>query len=507
MRDKVFYTICFGFLFGVFLRSFLFIDLYLVVLIGVIAFALFLFFSFISKNRWGILVSIFILTFSFGIFRFNMVDQPAPEVFESQVGQKISLSGEIVDEPSVRQNDQQLTVEISQGPARTVLGETSLRTVLAGPATKVVVSANLDQNFKYGDEINFAGKLKKPENFLTDQGKTFDYVNYLRKDGIFYTMSYPQIEIVSRGHGNFVQSFLFSAKEKFLEKINFLIPNPESIFMGGLLFGEKADFDKTLKQNFVDTGMIHLVTLSGYKITMIAGWFMAIFIFLPKILGIWIGILGIWLFVLMTGGAASAVRAGIMATLALFARATGRNYDVARALLLTGIVMVLLNPFVLVYDVSFQLSFIGTIAIIFYVPKIEKYFLWITKKFGLREIVAMTCAIYIFVAPFILYEMGSFSLVTLPANILIMPLFPLSMIFGFLTIFIGLVSNVLAVPFAYISYFLLHYELGVINFFAKLPFAAFTFSSFPLFLTILIYAYFVYMLFWRNIKEFFKNSY
>jgi len=47
------------------------------------------------------------------------------------------------------------------------------------------------------------------------------------------------------------------------------------------------------------------------------------------------------------------------------------------------------------------------------------------QKFGLREIVAMTCAIYIFVAPFILYEMGSFSLVTLPANILIMPLFPL----------------------------------------------------------------------------------
>ena len=376
-----------------------------------------------------------------------------------------------------------------------------------GLATKIVVSANLDQNFKYGDEINIEGILKKPENFLTDQGKTFDYVNYLRKDGIFYTMSYPQIEVVSRGNGNFVQSFLFSDKEKFLDKINFLIPNPESIFMGGLLFGEKADFDKTLKQNFVNTGMIHLVTLSGYKITMIAGWFMAIFIFLPKILGIWIGILGIWLFVLMTGGAASAVRAGIMATLALFARATGRNYDVARALLLTAIVMILLNPFVLVYDVSFQLSFIGTIAIIFYVPKIEKYFLWVTKKFGLREIIAMTCAIYIFVAPFILYEMGSFSLVTLPANILIMPLFPLSMIFGFLTIFIGLVSNVLAVPFAYISYFLLHYELWVINFFANLSFASFNFPNFPLFLTILIYCYFIYLLFGRSILEFFKNPY
>ena len=503
MRDKVFYIICFGFLFGVFLRSFVLLDLYFIFSFGVTALALFLFFGFVSKNNWGILFSIFILFFCFGIFRFNLADRPSPEVFESQVGQKVSFSGEIVDEPSVRQNDQQLTVEVT--PQGLALDSLNGIPFSATEKTKVVVSANLDQNFKYGDEINLVGKLKKPENFLTDQGKTFDYVNYLRKDGIFYTMSYPQIEIVSRGNGNFVQSFLFSAKEKFMEKINFLIPNPESIFMGGIIFGEKSDFDKTLKQNFVDTGMIHLVTLSGYKITMIAGWFMVIFAFLPKIFGIGTGILAIWLFVLMTGGAASAVRAGIMATLALFARATGRNYDVTRALLLTAIVMILLNPFLLVFDVSFQLSFIGTIAIIFFVPKIEKYFSWIIEEFGLREIIAMTCAIYIFVAPFILYEMGSFSLVTLPANILIMPFFPLTMIFGFLTIFVGLVSNVLAVPFAYISYFLLHYQLWVINFFANLSFASFNFPNFPLLLTILIYGYFVYLLFGKSILEFFKT--
>jgi len=51
MRDKVFYTICFGFLFGVLLRSFLFIDLYLIILFGAISFALFLFFTLISKNN------------------------------------------------------------------------------------------------------------------------------------------------------------------------------------------------------------------------------------------------------------------------------------------------------------------------------------------------------------------------------------------------------------------------------------------------------------------------
>jgi competence protein ComEC len=489
MRDKIFYAVCFGFLFGVLLRSFVFVNLYYVILIGVISFALFLFVSLISTHKQGILFSVFVFAFCLGIFRFNLADTPAPKIFENQVGQTQTFQGEIVDEPDVRQNNQLLTVETTFRDAK----------------TEILISAELDQNFKYGDVINFTGKLKKPENFLTDQGKTFDYINYLRKDGVLYVLSYPQIKIVSEGNGSFIKSELFSLKEKFLAKINFLIPNPESIFAGGLMFGEKSDFDKNLKQSFVDTGMIHLVTLSGYKITMVAGWFIELFSFLPLATGIGMGILAVWLFVLMTGGIASAVRAGIMASLALVARATGRNYDVARALLLTAVLMVLFNPFVLFFDASFQLSFIGTIAIIFFVPKIEKYFHFVPERFDLRGIITMTFAIYIFVAPFILYEMGTFSFVTLPANILIMPFFPITIIFGFLTGFIGLLSNFFAVPFAYLSYFLLHYQLGVINFFANLSFATFTISNFSFWLTLLIYVYFTYLLFGKSIKSFFTE--
>ena len=501
MRDRVFYSTCFGFLFGILLRSFVFVNLYFVILISVISFALFLFFSLISKGKWGIIFSIFIFAFCFGIFRFNAIDVGVPKIFESQVGQKINFSGVVVDEPDVRQNNQQITVEVdSQGRTSNSFD------VRPFSKTKILISADLDQDFKYGDEINFTGKLEKPENFQTDQGKTFDYINYLRKDGIFYVVSYPQIQITREGNGNFIKSALFFTKEKFLAEINYLIPNPESIFAGGLMFGEKSDFDKTMKQNFVDTGMIHLVTLSGYKVTMIAGWFMTLFSFLSMSTATLIGIFAVWCFVLMTGGASSAIRAGIMASLALIARTTGRNYDVARALILTAVIMILLNPFVLVFDASFQLSFIGTIAIIFFVPKIKKYFLWIPENFGLRNIVTMTFAIYIFVAPFILYEMGTFSFVTLPANILIMPFFPITIILGFLTGFIGLLSNFLAVPFAYVSYYLLHYQLWVINFFAGFPFATFTISNFSLILTLLIYAYFTYLLFEKSIKKFLREN-
>ena len=492
MQDKIFYAICFGFILGVLLRSFVFVNLYLTILIEVIAFASILFFAIVSRNNWGIIFGIFILAFSFGIFRFQMVDISAPSVFGSQVSQKVVLSGEIIDEPSITENNQKLTVEIEKNENKTI----------------VLLSANLDEEFKYGNKINFEGKLEKPENFITDQGKEFDYVNYLRKDGIFYVMSYPKIEIVSRGNGNFIKSALFYVKDKFLNKMNLAIREPESLLMGGLILGEKSSFNEALRQSFVDTGTIHIVALSGYNVTIVAEWIMKIFSFssFPKNLGIGAGIVTILLFVLMTGGSSTAVRAGIMASLALFARVIGRNYDVARALILAGVFMILINPFVLVFDVSFQLSFIATVAVIFFSPKIEKYFLWITPRFKLRDIISVTCAAYVFVLPFILYKMGNLSLVALPANALILPFIPFTMILGFLTGFVGLVSYFFSVPLGLLSQFFLHYELFVINFFSNIPFAALTIPNFPFILTLLIYVYFFYRLFGRSIKNFFTEN-
>lgn len=490
MRDKIFYTVCFGFLFGVLLRSFVFINLYFALLLVLLGSILIFYFSLV-KFKWGLICAVFVLAFSLGIFRFDMVDVPNPEIFESKVGEKVSLSGEIVDEPSIKENSQQLMVEARDGE----------------DTTQILISTGLDTDYKYGDVINFTGTLKKPENFITDQGKEFDYVNYLRKDGILYVMSYAKIDIVSRGNGNFLKSALFSAKEKFLAKMNMAISAPENLLMGGLILGEKSAFSKELRQSFVDTGTIHIVALSGYNVTIVAEWIMKLFAkvpYVPKNFGIGMGIFAIILFVAMTGGSSTAVRAGIMATLALVARATGRNYDVARALVLAGVSMVLLNPFLLVFDVSFQLSFLATVAVIFLAPRIEKYFTWVTDKFQLRDIVSVTCAAYIFVFPFILYKMGNFSLVALPANVLILPFIPFTMMLGFITGFIGLIWYVFAVPVGFISYLFLHYELGVINFFARLPFASFTFPDFPLFLTILIYAYFIYRLFGKNIKSFFS---
>lgn len=486
MQDKIFFTMCFGFLSGVLWRSFILVNFYFVVLLGLVSFAILLFFILTKRKSWGVIISILVLAFALGILRFHSADVPAPESFETRVGGKITFTGIITDEPNVRENNQHLIIKL--------------------PETKVLVIAGLEENYKYGDEIKVAGKLQKPENFITDQGKIFDYVNYLRKDGIFYTIIYPDTEIIFRGHGNPIKRTLFFVKGKFLEKINFAIASPENLLMGGLILGERAAFSDELRQNFVDTGTIHIVALSGYNVTIVAEWFMKLLAFLSRNFAFGAGIFSIFLFVLMTGANSTAVRAGIMAALALIARATGRNYDVARALILAAVFMILFNPFILVYDVSFELSFLATIAIIFYAPRIEKYFSWVTKKFGLREIFSMTTAAYIFVFPFILYKMGNFSLVALPANVLVLPFIPITMAAGFITGLAGLIWYGFAVPFGFISYLLLHYELNVINFLASFPLAAFSVPFFPLILTILIYAGFAHMLFGRNIKNFFTSQ-
>lgn len=471
---------------GVLLRSFIFVNQYIVSVFLIVSISLFLLFLCVSRSKVGFIFCIFLFSFSLGVLRFHLSDVSLPEVFESKVDKSLELKGFIIDESEIKETNQKLTIETEIGDEK----------------TEILLTSSLDENFKYGDEINFKGILKKPVNFITDQGKEFDYVNYLRKDGIFYVMNYPNIEIVSRGNGNKIKSALFLVKEKFLEKINFVIPEPESLLMGGLILGEKSSFSPDLRQSFVDTGTIHIVALSGYNVTIIAEWIMKLFSSFPKNFGIGAGIITVILFVVMTGGSSTAVRAGMMAVLALIARATGRNYDVARALILVAVAMIILNPFVLFYDVSFQLSFIATISVIFLAPKMEKYFLWVTPRFGLRDIISVTTSAYIFVMPFILYNMGNLSLVALPTNILILPFIPITMMFGFFTGIAGLIFNIFAFPFGYVSYLLLHYELAVVNFFSHLSFASFSIPNFPLLITLLIYIYFVYKLFWKDIKRF-----
>lgn len=426
----------------------------------------------------------FLLVLIFGVF-WNGSGKEPPEVFEKFVGDKVGLFGLIVDPPEMREKNQRFVIEVKHEEVE----------------TKVLVSAGSDYEFQYGDVVEVSGKFKKPSNFIGDSGKEFDYINYLKKDGIYYKVDFAEVVKISSGNGSALKRVLFNFKNKLLEKVDYAVPKTEGLLLSGLILGERAEFPAEMREEFIRTGTIHIVALSGYNISIVAGWFARVLNYFSPVVSLWGTILSIILFVLMTGASSTGVRAGIMAGLVLLAKYTGRTYDAGRALVLAGTIMVLINPMVLLYDVSFQLSFIATFAIIFLSPKMKKHFYFLTKRFHLREIITDTFSAYIFVLPFILYKMGNLSFVALPANILVLPFIPLTMMLGFMVVFSGFFSGTLSLIFGFITSLFLKYELFTIHFFSSLPFASFTLPNFPLVLVILIYVGFIYFVFGKKFSD------
>jgi competence protein ComEC len=242
------------------------------------------------------------------------------------------------------------------------------------------------------------------------------------------------------------------------------------------------------------------VVLSGYNITIIAESFMKFLAFLPRTAGLSFGAISIILFALMTGASATIIRASVMALIVILGKFLGRTYNIGRALLIAGVFMTIHNPRVLVFDVSFQLSFIATIALVYGSPLCEKYFLWVTEKYNLRSIVTSTIATQIFVLPYILRVMGDISLVALPVNLLVLPFIPTTMLVGFLSIVSSLVLPILSIPFSYLTHLFLSWELFVVDLFSSFSFASVSIQSVPIILVLVVYAIFIYVLFrfWKK---------
>jgi competence protein ComEC len=432
---------------------------------------------FFNKNFQIIfLIAFCFLSFGLGSLRLNVSEAGKDLFLESHINETVEVEGVVSEEPDERENSIRLIADLSKS------GEVKIH-------GKVLVITGLYPKFKYGDRIKLKGKIERPKNFESDVGKEFDYISYLAKDGIGYEMFLPKIAVVSRGNGNFVKEKLFALKEIFTGKLNQLIPQPESALLGGLLIGEKQSLGKELQNDFRTAGIIHIVVLSGYNITIVADSIMKLVSFLPKYLSVVLGSLSIILFGIMTGGSATVVRSCIMSLLIIIAKANGRVYQVTRALFIAGFLMILQNPKILVFDPSFQLSFMATFGLIFLSPVVGDH-LFPEKKFFLKEIIVSALTTQIFLLPLFLYSTGNLSIDALPVNLLVLCFIPITMFFGFFAEVLSFISRVIASPFSYIAYSLLHYEISVVEFFSHLPFASVQIKNFPFWLMVFIYAFY-----------------
>lgn len=426
------------------------------------------------RTREIIICLFFILI---AIVRFFFFIPKPPAGYFDAVDKQVVFEGMVSEGPDVRIKNQRLTVN------------------LKGTNTNILVVAQKEIPVSYGDMLKVSGKLELPENFMTNAGKEFNYQRYLSNKNVYFITQNASVEIVSHDNGSFIKKYLFKLSDAFMKNISSVIPAPESDLANGLLLGSKGGFDTDTKNEFVNTGTIHIIALSGYNISIVARAVMSITsLFLGIMASSIAGIFIIILFVIMSGAGASAIRAGIMAVISLFGRITGRTYNAGRALVVAGLIMFAYDPRVIT-DISFQLSFLATFGILFITPKVINWIMWIPARFGLREIAATTIAAEISVLPLLIYSTGILSFVAFPANILILAFIPLTMLLTFIAGMMVFISPVFAMPFGYISYLPLTYILRTIHFFASLPFASVTIQSFPLIITLALYALILWWIF------------
>jgi len=423
-------------------------------------------------------VAVALASFAFGTIWYEFKDTGISKGVNA--GEFITVKGIISEEPVIKE------------------GYTEIVSEIFDENITVLIKTNNFPEYKYGDEIEIIGEIKKPKNFKED----FDYVSYLAKDGISYLFDKPKIKLVSNNGGSFLTKNLLGLKNTFLESIKTSFSEPHASLLSGLILGAKESLGKEWLEKFRISGLSHTIVLSGYNLTIIADAVMKIFIALvSRGASLFLGSLSIILFVIMTGGGAATVRAMIMSLIIMLSRATGRMYEAGNALILAGLFMVIHNPKVLVFDMSFQLSFLATLGLIYLSPIIKNKLNFLPEKFQFRELVATTLGAQLATAFLIIYKMGTFSIVSLPANLLTVVFIPATMFFGFFATLFNFFSYWLALPFIGIAWALLSYELFIVNFFSSLPFASVNVNFIQFLLGILFLSGFFIMIKLRKIKK------
>ncbi|MEK9194687.1 MAG: ComEC/Rec2 family competence protein [Patescibacteria group bacterium] len=364
--------------------------------------------------------------------------------------EKISFSGIVVSNPKISSGVQEFSVD--------------LKNPFSG---KILFKTNVYPEYKYGDELKFEGIVKSTEQL--SEG----YAKYLEKEGVVGLVSFPKTEILGSGGGPPIKSFLFGIRNKIAESFAKVLSSHEAAFLGGLTLGGTEGLPQSFKEAMRSSGTTHLVALSGYNISIIITAIMGtLAYFLSRRLSFILATIVIVGFVLMTGAEASVVRAAIMGFLVLLAGEVGRLFDFRNAIIFAGLLMVLENPKVLVFDIGFQLSFLALLGIIYLKPSIEKFFKIDPKdKSGFlnwRENLLTTASAQFMVLPLLIANFDQFSLTSFIANVLILGLIPVTMALGFLIAGLSLVSYSLSLILSWIVSPLLKIEIGFIELFAKL---------------------------------------
>jgi len=397
-----------------------------------------------------------------------------PEIDEHHVAwyadkQEIVLEGMVAGEPDVRDRTTNLRVA-----ARRLKTDGAWRDVEG----TVLVQTGRYPARQYGDALRISGDLETPPVF-----EDFSYKDYLARQGVYALLRRPHIEQMGEGEGNRLLAGIYALKARAKTVIEAIFPEPEASLLAGILLGVERGIPKDVADAFSRTNTTHIIAISGFNITILAGIFAAIAGRLfgrrratPAVIA------GIVLYTILVGASAAVVRAALMGILYVVAIHYGRQSDALNSLIAAAVAMTLLNPYTL-WDVGFQLSFAATLGLIVIVPPLADTFERGLARFIdqdrarttaqlLNEALIVTLAAQVATIPIMVYYFHKVSAVGLLANFLILPVQPAVMILGGIAALTGLIALPVGQVLAWAALPFPLYTIRVVEQMARLPYAA-----------------------------------
>jgi len=506
-KSRMFLMFCFCFILGAASFSWVMERGSLLFYLFLILFLPFLLLILFWKYNFYRFLSLCLLFFLLGAMRFIAAIPPDnPGQLHHYNGYGVRVTGYVSDEPDVRIKDSRYYIRAEQISVE----ELSWKNVEG----KLLLKTLLYPQYEYGERMALACKLEAPEK---DEESRFDYPRYLARYGVWSICERVQVlssrpfvipsgaaaesrdplTNAAKGQGisplrpptsafgrNDKGSKIFfpilQLKSKISNQLNRLWSEPESSFMAGLLYGARSGLPEELLDNFNRTGVTHVIAVSGFNVSIIASVLMTILIGagLYRRQAFWAAVAGIVLFVLFTGASASVVRAGIMASIVLIAQYIGRLSSAGRLMVYAAVIMLLINPWVLIWDAGFQLSFLATLGLVYLAPLIRRDGSpkATVSTVGLYEILISTLAAIIATLPLILYQFGRLSLVAPIVNVLILWIIPWLMLFGFLSVMVSFAFFPLGQVLAWVAGAGLKYVIIVVEWFGRRSWSGIDFS-------------------------------
>lgn len=357
-------------------------------------------------------------------------------MFSSYYGQKVTLVGRALNDSTYGAR-QQLTFDAHD----VVVAATGQRLI-----GKIAVSGMGFPAAYTGDEFRATGKLYP--SLGSYQGK----------------MSFAEVEI-TRHH----DSIISDLRRKFAAGMESALPEPLASFGMGLLIGQKANLPDAVYDSLLMVGLVHIIAVSGYNLTIILRASERILKQHSKRLStaLSLGLIGV--FLLFAGGSASIVRAAIVSVLAIAAGYYGRRFKPLILILLAAAITGWANPYFVWSDVGWYLSFLAFVGVMIVAPMV---LVRLPKRWQTSLVV--TVAVESFCAelttlPYVLHVFGQMSFVALIANVLVAAFVPLAMLLCLFAGLAGMLAPALAGWVALPARLLLTYMLDIAALLSRIP--------------------------------------